>query len=105
MNSNGTRKNTSARIELDPPTFSPPPEMRSSYVKMRCSELEAMEDTARNGVWKPVDLIANHVRGTAAMYGFAGIGEAAENLAKAIQNGDPKCLDYLQVYVDTVRKA
>lgn len=92
-------------ILLDPPTFVPPPEMRGGYLARRRAELEAMFDSARAGVWKPVITIANHVRGTGRMYNFAAIGDAAENLAKAIQNGDMKCMEYLETYAKVIGDA
>lgn len=101
----GHTKEPSERIILDPPTFSPPPDMRRNYLDARKSEIEAMFDTARMGVWKPVVTIVNHIRGTGKMYGFPAIGDAAESLAKAIQNGDMKCMDYLQAYAKAVDEA
>lgn len=79
--------------------------MRECYLVQRRAELEAMFDSAKVGVWKPVINIANHVRGTGSMYDFATIGTAAENLAKAIQNGDMKCTEYLEAYAKAVGDA
>lgn len=95
----------SARVVIDPPTFSPPREMRSGYLNQRKSELEEMLVSARAGEWKPVLTIANHVRGTGAMYGFANIGDAAENLVKAVQNGDSKSIEWMEAYADAVKKS
>ena len=95
----------STRIVLDPPTFTPPGEMRAGYLERRRGELEEMLDNARQGVWKPVVAIANHVRGTGAMFGVANVGEAAENLVRAVQNGDSQSLGLLEEYVKTVSEA
>lgn len=106
MSSNDNlRKRESVRIILDPPTFSPPAEMRREYLGRRAAELEAMLDSAKAGEWKPVINIANHVRGTGAMYGFGNIGLAAENLVKAVQNGDPKSLEFMDIYAQTIRES
>lgn len=106
MNSYEAKKSAANGVlVLDPPTFSPPPAMRSAYLEKRSSELEAMFADARGGVWKPVVHIVNHVRGTGAMYGFPAIGDAAAELSKAIQNGDPRCLALLEVYAAAVRDA
>ncbi|MCC8165316.1 MAG: hypothetical protein LIQ31_03995, partial [Planctomycetes bacterium] len=64
-----------------------------------------MLDHGRNGEWKPVINIANRVRGTGAMYGFKTIGDAAENLVRAVTNGDPGSLALLEEYVKAVREA
>lgn len=90
-----------ARV-LEPPTFSPPPEMRERYLSSRKAEIEDMLYSARNGEWKPVMKTANHVRGTGAMFGFENIGTAAENLVKAVQNGDSKSLEFLEKYAEAV---
>ena len=106
MSSNDNlRKRESVRIILDPPTFSPSAEMRRDYLKRRMAELEAMLDSAKSGEWKPVVNVANHVRGTGAMYGFGNIGLAAENLVKAVQNGEPKSLEFMDVYAQVVRES
>ncbi|MDR1613458.1 MAG: hypothetical protein LBT97_11860 [Planctomycetota bacterium] len=85
--------------------FHPSREMRQSYLDARKGELEAFLAFAKGNVWKEVIVAANHVRGTGAMYGFVNIGDAAEDLAKAIQNGDPKCLDLAFAYADAVSAA
>lgn len=105
MSANKQPKKSSSRVILDPPTYSPPPEMRAGYLERRKSELDAMLDNARRGDWKPVMTIANHIRGTGAMYGFDSIGNAAENLVKAVGNGDPKSLEYMEEYVTAVKKS
>jgi hypothetical protein len=105
MNVNNTTDNKNrdcARIELDPPTFSPPPEMRARYLEKRKAELDDLIDHARNGEWKPVMTVAGHVRGTGAMYGFENIGTAAENLVKAVQNGDAKSIEFMEKYAEAV---
>lgn len=97
------KKNT--RVVLDPPTFSPPSEMRKSYLNRRLAELDMLLDSARAGDWKPVASMGNHVRGTGAMYGFKNVGDAAEDLTRAIQNGASDCLDYLEKYATAVRES
>lgn len=92
----------SARVELEPPTFSPPPEMRERYLSTRRAEIEDMLDHARNGEWKPVMVVANHVRGTGGMFGFDDMGAAAENLVKAVQNGDAKSFEFMEKYAEAV---
>ena len=104
-NNNNNKKRDSTRFVLDPPTFSPPPEMRANYLGSRKAEIEDMLDHARNGEWKPVMNIANHVRGTGAMFGFENIGDAAENLVKAVQNGDAKSLEFMVKYAEAVGAA
>lgn len=90
---------------LHPPTFSPPADMRGEYLNRRKSEIEGMFDNARNGEWKPVVAIINHVRGSGVMYGFPNIGAAAEALSRAIQNGDGKSIEYLAEYARMVNEA
>lgn len=97
----GSNKKTT-RLILDPPTFSPSREMCAEYLAKRKSEVGDMLDSAREGEWKPVMTIANHVRGTGAMYGFPGIGDAAEALVKAVQNGYANSDSYLEAYVGKV---
>ncbi len=99
----GNREST--RIILSPPTFSPPPEMRAAYLDRRRREIDSLMDHARAGEWKPVMAAANHVRGTGAMYGFIAIGGAAEELVKAVQNGDAKSLEYMTNYANAVGEA
>ena len=103
--SGNAKKKDSTRIILAPPTFSPPPEMRKGYLERRQAELESMLDYARAGEWKPVVNIVNHVRGTGSMYGFPNINTTAEELSKAIQNGDSNCLEYLDTYIRSVRES
>ncbi|MDR1521014.1 MAG: hypothetical protein LBU23_12870 [Planctomycetota bacterium] len=98
-----TRENGPAK--LDPPAFNPPPEMRSAYLARRRGELDALRLCARRGDWRPVSVTANHVRGTGAMYGFPNIGEAAEKLAKAIQNEESNCLDLAEGYFRAVNES
>lgn len=93
------------RVVLDRPTFSPPPDMRGEYLERRKSEIDGMFDNARNGEWKPVLAIANHVRGSGAMYGFPNLGSAAEALSRAIQNGDEKSIDHLAEYAGVVKES
>ncbi len=87
------------------PLYTPPKELREAYLASRRSELEALVSMARENEWKYVVTTAHHVRGTGAMYGFANIGTAAENLCKAIQNGDPNCRELLEKYVNAVNEA
>lgn len=96
------KKGDSVRIVLDPPTFSPPHDMRAAYLERRKAELETLLDHARAAEWKPVVAAANHVRGSGAMYGFKNIGDAAESLVRAVQNGDAKSLDFMEAYAKTV---
>ena len=95
----------STHIILDPPAFAPPAEMRKKYLDRRLLESDVMLDQANAGEWKAVMVIINHVRGTGAMYGFPNIGDAAETLSRAVQNGEADCLPYLEKYVATVRES
>lgn len=99
------KRRDSGRIVLDPPAFSPPPEMRKGYLGRRRDELDMLLVSGRGGEWKPVMTVASHVRGTGAMYGFANIGDAAENLAKAVQNGAANSLEFLEQYAKTVNES
>ncbi len=106
MSANTIRKSKeSTRIAINPPTFSPPREMRAVYLENHKDELPKMLASARAGDWKPVLDIANHVRGTGAMYGFANIGEAAEKLVKAVENGYNNSLAFLEQYVKAVSES
>ncbi|MDR1744854.1 MAG: hypothetical protein LBS30_03775 [Planctomycetota bacterium] len=105
MDRNDMRTRDSARIILDPPTFSPTPEMRGAYLQRRKGELDALMDHARAGEWKPVMTIVNHIRGTGAMYGFPGIGDAAANVVRAVQNGDTNSLTVMEEYAGIVAGA
>lgn len=102
---NGFVGKSTTKVILDPPAFSPPPEMRQGYLAKRNAALENLLDSVREGGWKTVYAEVNHVRGTGAMYGFPNMGAAAEALFKAIQKGDAKCRDYLNEYVETVRNS
>lgn len=102
---NHMRNRDSTRIILDPPTYAPPPEMRAAYLERRKSEIDALLDYARAGDWKPVMVVANHVRGTGAMYGFVAVGNAAEELAKAVQGGDANSLEFMEAYAKAVTEA
>ncbi len=93
------------RVAIEPPTFSPPPEMRSGYLEQRKSELDAMLFQAGEGDWKPVMVIVRHVRGSGAMYGFEEIGNAAEIVRLAVQAGDANSLELLRRYADAVNNA
>ncbi len=79
--------------------------MRAGYLGRRQAEVDEMLDHGRNGEWKPVLNIANHVRGTGAMYGFKTVGDAAENLVRAVTNGDPGSFALLEEYAKAVREA
>lgn len=106
MNKHGTgRKGGNGNEVLTPPTFSPPPEMRAAYLEQRKTELESLLDHAQASEWKPVIAVANHVRGSGEMYGFKNIGEAAESLFRAIQNGDANSLGFLKTYATTVSES
>lgn len=89
----------------DRPFFTPLPEMRRAYLAARQAELDILLSLARENVWKEVVTVAQHVRGSGAMYGFDGVGLAAENLSRAIQNGDQKCMDYMHAYAGAVNAA
>ena len=102
---NRTCARDSTRIILDPPTFSPPPEMRAAYLDRRKGELDSLLDHAKEGEWKPVMMVANHVRGTGVMYGFSNIGRAAEELVRAVQQGDANSLEYMNHYAKAVGEA
>lgn len=78
--------------------------MREAYLGRRKGELESMLEQAQNGEWKPVMNVINHVRGTGAMFGFVHVGIAAENVVKAVQNGDAKSLEQLEEYARIVRE-
>ncbi len=99
----GERQRDSTRVVLEPSTFSPPREMRETYLNNHKAELDQMGYAARAGEWKSVMNIANHVRGTGAMYGFPAMGDAAENLVKAVENGYANSLDYLDEYIRIVK--
>ena len=106
MTLNNRRANRdSTSVALEPPTFSPPREMRADYLEKRKNELDAMLFQARGDEWKPVMVIINHIRGTGAMYGFENIGNAAEEVGKAVQNGDSKSLELLERYAETVNES
>ncbi len=98
-------KRDSTRIVIDPPTFTPPQEMRSGYLQRRREELEGLQYSAHLGDWKPVMNVVNHVRGTGAMYGFENIGAAAEQLVKAVQNGSAQSMELVAAYVRTVKES
>lgn len=87
------------------PAYSPSPELRSGYLERRRGELDMMIVSARAGEWKPIVAVISHVRGTGTMYGFANIGEAAENLGKAVQNGDPDSPALMDAYVKAVNES
>ncbi len=99
------RKHDSTRVILDPPTYSPPPEMRGAYLGRRKAELDALMDHARAGEWKPVMTVVNHVRGTGAMYGFFEIGDAAAGVVRAVQNGEANSLTVMEEYARIVADA
>lgn len=106
MTLNNRRANRdSTKVAIDPPTFSPPKEMRAEYLEKRKNELDAMLFQARGGEWKPVMVIINHVRGTGAMYGFENIGNAAEEVGKAVQNGNAKSFELLERYAVIVNES
>lgn len=83
----------------------PSPEMRAAYLERHKAELDSLLEKARAGEWKQVYSAANHVRGSGAMYGFKSIGEAAENLSKAIQNGETNCLELMETYAKVVAES
>lgn len=87
---------------LDPPTFSPPPEMRGAYLARRKAELDALMDHARAGEWKPVMAVVRHSRGTGAMFGFPGLGDAAGAVVRAVQAGDADSLTVMEEYARIV---
>jgi hypothetical protein len=95
----------SDRRALDPPTFAPPPEMRAEYLRRRREGLEDLLGKAERNDWKALAKTLNHVRGSGAMFGFAGIGVLAEELTKAAQNGEAGCQELLEKYVKAVKEA
>lgn len=105
MNTNDLRRRETTRMVLNPPTFSPPVEMRKDYLDRLKAQLGTMIGCGKVDEWKPIVTIANHVRGTGAMYGFANIGDAAENLARAIQNGEAKSYEFLEEYAKVVNES
>lgn len=105
MGNNSLRDRDTSRIILDPPTFSPPPEMRKGYLDRLNAEIDMMLGCAKVEEWKPIFTIVNHVRGTGAMYGFDNIGDAAEELAHAIQNGETRRYDLLEKYAKIVKES
>lgn len=106
MTKHGTsRKGEITQAVLMPPTFSPPPEMRAAYLERHKSELETLLDHANANEWKPVIAVANHVRGSGEIYGFKNIGDAAENLFRAIQNGDVNSIRFLEAYAKVVSES
>ena len=102
---NQMRTRDSTRITLDPPTYSPTSELRAKYLQRHKDELESLRDHAEAEEWKPIMTIANHVRGTGAMYGFPDMGEAAENLVKAVQGGEANPMEYLEEYIKSVSES
>ncbi len=105
MNRTDIRRRDSTRIIIDPPTFSPPQEMRGAYLGRRKAEIDTLMDHARADEWKPVMTVVNHIRGTGAMYGFDGIGDAAANVVRAVQNGDANSLTVMEEYARIVNDA
>lgn len=105
MTEEAGRSHDSDRRTLDPPTFAPPPEMRSDYLRRRREELEELLESSRGNDWRAVANIVHHVRGSGAMFGFAGIGELAEELVKAAQDGDSGRQELLEMYVKAVEEA
>ena len=87
------------------PIFAPSFDMRRDYLNRRRSELEALLNSGRGNEWKYVIPLAHNIRGTAGLFGFDSICEAAENLASAIQNADPLCMHYLEIYAKAVEEA
>lgn len=87
------------------PAYSPSREMRTGYLERRRAELDMLIVSARAGEWKPIVAVVNNVRGTGAMFEFPNIGEAAENLLKAVQNGDPDSPALVDVYVKAVNES
>lgn len=105
MAGNGSRMRNTTQVIINPPTFSPPPEMRRQYLGRLQAQTSGMIGCGKVEDWKPVATIVNHVRGTGAMYGFTNIGNAAETLARAIQNGDSKRYQLLEAYANTVNQS
>ncbi len=99
----GNREST--RVNLDPPTFSPSLEMRAEYLEKRRRELGDILFQAGENDWKPVMIVINHVRGSGEMYGFETIGNAAEDVSRAVQGGDADSIDVLRKYADAVNNA
>lgn len=87
------------------PAFSPPQAMRAGYLERRRSEVDLLLVSARAGEWKPIITVVNHVRGSGAMYGFPNIGDAANDLVKAIQNGDPDSPKLLEIYIKAINES
>lgn len=105
MTNNDLRKRETTQVFLDPPTFSPPPEMRRDYLQRLKDQIDMMLGCAKVEEWKPIFAVVNHVRGTGAMYGFENIGDAAEELARAIQNGEPQRYELLERYAKIVNES
>lgn len=94
-----------SRLLSSRPVFTLPSDMRQGYLSRRRGELEALTSSAKGNEWKYVIKLAQHVRGTGRMYGFDNIGDAAEELCKAIQSADPKCMEYVVRYAEAVHEA
>lgn len=94
-----------ARLLAEKPVYVVPREMRAEYLAHRRSELDALISSAKGNEWKYVITIAHNVRGTGRMYGFDNIGDAAEELHKAIQNADSNCYRFVEKYETAVREA
>lgn len=88
-----------------PPTFSPPPEMRAAYLERHKREIDDLLEHARASEWKPVVAMANHVRGSAEMYGFKTLGDAADALNRAVQNGDVNSIRFLEAYAKVLSES
>ncbi len=100
-----TRRGDSTRITLEPPAFSPTREMRGEYLGKRKNEIDTLLFQAKENDWKGVILVLNHIRGSGAMYGFEAIGNAADDVVRAVQNGKTECRDLLRIYAGTVAAA
>lgn len=94
-----------SRLLAERPLFSPSADMRRGYLTRRRGELAALVSSAKGNEWKYVVIIAHHVRGTGSMFGFPNIGETAENLCRAIQNAEPNCMDYVNLYAKAVNES
>ena len=90
---------------MDPPPFSPPEDMRRHYLERRRNELTDLREKARNKDWRLVMKSVHNVRGSGAMYGFPGIGEAAAKLDFALQENSADVEALLESYVETVEQA
>ena len=63
---------------------------RAEYASRLPSKLAAIEELAARGAWHEVRRAAHKLRGSAATYGFAAVGDAAATLEKLAADPSPE---------------